>query len=477
MAIEEASVLEPGKLARPKESNVESKIAPVEKVKIKSLTAGARIEEAFLRFCTNVIEAPERGGKFPEKYSNLTSEELLSLISHNGERVATHGNWDKALEKRRIIDAIRIVEKHKDQSAIVHTEEDLENPLGNLGNVRIFLFSDFHYAPSNVKTGINVEAFRRYFPQRVAEHVSDEIAQRKDFGNVKGEISENDENLILRWVMLETARHQFMKWTTDVVAKQQLQPEKDQSTPIIFALGDNVHAGAFLLDQLAINTELRGLVDELDLRRKTQSNKQVGSGKTARLLELAGNHDEDSRNPDAFEMLSELYGHKVFTQEVDENVMIAALDTNIENPVWVKQFTERASERGKTLLEKRRELQEQVIEKIKQHKGPIVLVGHNPSRLIDAFAVKRDLIQNSNIRVIVGGHTHTENHFELPFKNKKGETITMHVLESVVRIRDGRPLPPKLYSLDIRDGKIGDVRTMQQPKESFDRDYMARLEA
>ena len=175
-------------------------------------------------------------------------------------------------------------------------------------------------------------------------------------------------------------------------------------------------------------------------------------------------------------MLTELFGHRIFTQEVG-GVLIAAVDTNIENPEWINQFEKRAGENEKTILEERRKLQEEVLKAVQDHDGPVLLMGHNPSRMIDAFAVKRQIIQNSRVQAIVGGHTHTEDHIEVPFKNNQGEKIVMHVVESTVKIKNGVPKPPKAYSIRVSEGKIGEMSTFSEKEDGFQRRYKNHTEA
>ncbi len=440
------------------------------KVALGKLILGARIEETFLKFCTEKFELPERGGKLPKEYSNLSFEELQNI--NKTPEITDPKLENKKLEMERTKEAIEVVEKHKGQIAIVRSEEDLQNPLGEINGPAVLLIkADEHYAPSYLKEGTRANAFKRYGVERTIFSVRNKLAQLARFGEVDNIMDEEhqspgevlpSETLARQYVISEDVRNIFNRWVTKLIRDRYFDEEGAKSTPIVVNMGDKVHDGAFFLDGVVENTEALEMLDEASQNKKEKP----------KLIDLYGNHDQDPRVPESMSMLTEVFGHRIFTQEIN-GVLIAAVDTNIENPEWENQFKMRADENALKVYEKRKKLQEEVVKKIKYYKGRVILMGHNPSRIIDAFAVKNPVIQNSNVVRIIAGHTHNEDHLTPPFINKNGEEITLHVVESTVRFKNGQPQPPKLFSIKIENGQIGKMNTLTENQDRFKREYGA----
>jgi predicted phosphohydrolase len=393
--------------------------------------------------------------------------ERISLLREKEEREEELSKVE--IEILRLADAVESVLNHSEKTVETHNLNESENPLGEVGGVTLLLFADLHHAPSNPETQIREQAFKRYALVRAASKVVDKFAEGKAFTGVEGRLLENTgddkspENVYKRYILREAALAQYRDWLEGVVKSGMYDEGSSSETrPVLVSLGDVVHDGASLDAQLSERSAFREILDV------TKKNDTL-------LMEINGNHDNDSRVPESVTMLTELYGHGVFTQEVAGGVLMAAIDTNIENPKWVDTFISKTGETGEKLIRERRELQEAVKDKIRNHKGPIVLLGHNPSRIVEALSVKEDLLQKSNVQRIIAGHTHKEDHIVLPFKNGSGDPIVMDVIESFVKVEDGKPQPPKLYALDIRNGIIGDVRTLQEPEDAFVKGVDLRL--
>lgn len=486
-----------------KESIIQESVLKPRTTTVEKETAGTRVEEFFLDFCKNRLESPEREGELPEKYSELDPEDFSDIVKLPDsmqnvdkktetqqelteeelkiqalfERIVGLRVREEAGEKLsqveieilRLADAVESVVNHSKKTAEVRNINDLENPLGEVGDVTLLMFADLHHVPSNPETQIREQAFKRYAPIRVVSKLVDKFAEGKVFSDIEGNILENTggekspENVYKRYILREASLAQYRDWLERVI-KSGIYDEtsKAETQPLLISLGDVVHDGASLDAQLSERSALREILDATD-------------NADTLLMEINGNHDNDSRVSESVTMLTELYGHGVFTQEVAGGVMVAAIDTNIENPVWVETFLSKTGETGKKLLEERRELQEKVKGKIRDYEGPVVLMGHNPSRIIEALSVKDNILQNSNVQRIIAGHTHKEDHVVLPFNNGKGEQIVMDVIESFVKVEGGKPQPPKLYALDIKKGKIGNVRTMHEPEDSFTKAVNIRL--
>lgn len=434
-------------------------------------------------------------------YSHRTQEEVIAEIEYYQNKLSqisqeTQTEDTKAkleqyknllaqkLEELRLAETVRVIHDHEKQTTIVRSEDDLSTPIEGIGNNAVlYLTSDFHHAPSDVKRGIRAEYFQGYTPQRLLQKLVDRLKQRKRFGHI------DEDNVVLRYVIQEEIRQLFYEWMADIISQEySSEGAFNQATPIVVSLGDMVHDGAYYLDQLDAENKFYGLIDEIGSRIR----------KTPFLVKLFGNHDQDARIPESFPMLTELCGHQIFAKEIS-GVLVTAVDTNIENPEWISQFLKRVSpnevEKYKSVMEKlekkfgdqewtkqivnqadkielklliqRKILQEKILEKMQQHEGSVLLLGHNPSRLIDSFAVKRRIIQNSNVERIIAGHTHNETHVNVPFPNKRGREIVMDVIESVVH--DG--IAPKLYQIPLVNGNIGQMKTLQEEKEHFARRY------
>ncbi|MBU3926708.1 MAG: metallophosphoesterase [Bacteroidetes bacterium] len=426
---------------------VEGEIHDLKSVNLGEIAIGAKVEETFLNFCTRNLEEPEREGKLPMEYSHLTLKEINNILDNldaNDEPMPDSVNDPKELERARLREAAQMIIKGRERTAIIGSVEDVKNPLGEIADATLIFVADDHEAPSWAKEGTRAQAFKRYAAERILTGLK------------------TRENLESHYVDRTNSRFLFDRWITRLITAEQFREDKsDESIPIVFHLGDRVHDGAFLLDQLAVESKYYQMMEEVVAKNPSLNPK---------ILEIDGNHDRDSRIPESTAMLTKLFGHRVFAQEIG-GVLMAAVDTNIENPAWVKLFMGRADSEGKKVIEEKIRLQHAIIEMVKNYNGPVVLTGHHPSRLIDAFGVKKDLLQTSNIVAIVGGHTHREDHILTPIKNKNGRSIVLHVLESITRQKDGKLIPPKAFALRINKGRVGQMRTLRQNQKDFDRRF------
>lgn len=449
--------------------------------KLAELTKGARADEYFLNLCRE-FELRERGGELPGAYSGLSLEDIRHL--KEGKSPVNLLSPEAEIEADRVKETIEVLNSHDGQTAIVDSAEKIINPVGEIelqkGNLDIWIQSDTHLAPSNVFEGIRAEAFKSpffYRIQRRFQKILDKIQSFWRFRHLKNKEDKN--NLLLRYILHEDTRNLFNTWKTEVVSKVSGEDfNKGNLNSIIYAdLGDKVHDGAYFIDQLDAQTREYSVIDTIS--ESTRDRFGVKRIKTY-LFELFGNHDQDSRIPESFSKLTELFGHRVFAQEAG-NVLIVGLDTDIENPEWLRIFNDSASDQAKELLKKRKELQEKVLVRMQDHEGPVVLMGHAPSRIIDSFGMKadekypqrRELFQNckaSEIR-IVSGHTHKEEHVEVPITTLSGGKIRLDVLESFVKFSKDMPIPPKLFRLRIRGGKIEGLETYQENKSRFESRY------
>ena len=473
------------------------------KVEPEGLTKGAGQEEFFLKYCSS-LEAKERGGELPDKYSSLTLEDIREVKENidfgDSQRVEKYiedinneisflqkiidetipshepietirNKQAKLLEKRQLAEAVRIVASRRNQAALVDSKTNNLNPLqeemAKNGNFDVWLKADTHLAPSDVLKGIRVEAFQTplvYRLQRRFQTLVDRVQQFRRFRNIQ------DNNVKLRYVIHEDVRNLYYQWMTDMISTLSDEPFKQGSLDAVVLgdLGDKVQDGAYFLDQLFAQTREYGMIDEISNRVKDKFNSK---GIKTCLLEIFGNHDQDARIPESVSMLGEVFGQRIYAQEIG-GVLVAAVDTNIENPEWVAQFEQKAGDAGKEILKMRKQFQEDVLTKIQTYGGPVVLLGHNPARIVEAFAQKRKIIQESNIVKIIAGHTHKEDHVILPYLNKNKKQITMDVIESFIRVNSGSPDAPKLYRIKVRNGQvISDMETYQEPKERFSRRY------
>jgi hypothetical protein len=487
-----------------KELLIREKILQPRATTIGKELRGAKIEESFLHFCTKYLEAPERQGRLPGFYTSLSNDEFSELVrlpkmlarveqkssppqafsEDEKKALALSEELDrlrkkeevgeelssKEIETLRLSEAVDSVVNHTLKTVEVHDVEHLHNPLGELGDVTLLIFADLHYVPSIPETQIRELAFRRYAPIRFASRIVDKlVAEGKVFSGVERELLEKTgskkvaENVYKRYILRQSALSEYRQWMVRVIKSGFYgETTRVETRPVLISLGDVVHDGASLDAQISERSSFREILDE------TQE-------KDTKLIEINGNHDNDSRVPESVTLLSELYGQGIFTQEVSGGVLIAGIDTNIENPKWVEQFIARQGESGEKVLGIRKKLQEEVKKRIRGHSGPVIVLGHNPSRMVEALAVKDDILQNSNVQRLIAGHTHKENHVVLPIKNASGGPIVMDVIESFVKVENGKPKPPKLYALDIKGGKVSQVRTLSEPGDAFSKGVEARL--
>ncbi len=481
----------------PSESLMDVEVPTPKPISIGKATVGTIGYEKFVRFSIDHLEAPEREGRLPEKYSSLKFDEFQAIVhlpenyEKINEKLALEQELTEAetetlqlleqiqsLKKKedsgeliseieaetlRIHEAAESVFSHKTKTIEVHSREDLHNPLGKMENVTLVISADLHHAPSSLRTGLRQEAYKRYGFLRTIEKVEDKIAQGDTFSDIEGDLlehtSENDsaENVYKRFIIREASLAEFRDWTGRVIRSGKYGESQEPDTePVLVFLGDLVTDSAPLLDVAAESTSFREMADEHDVK----------------LIELNGNHDQDSRVPESVVMHTEMYGHRVFTQEVAGNVLIAGIDTNIESPIWTSHLVDKLGDEGAEIIRKRKEMQKMVIEKVKSHNGPVVLMGHRPSAIIRSLAVDEEVLQNSNVQRIIASHTHIDKHVVLPFTNKNGEQIVMDTVESYVK---GKPEPANLYTLDIKDGEISSMRILRELKESFKRGVEARM--
>jgi len=451
-------------------------------VLIKEASVGFKtgLENFFLRFCSYI--ETDRGGSMPEPYSEIAVSEFPKLVQSlknqkrrdsviiNAES-PNASNFD--LEIGRLAETVNLVENFKKQTELVRSQDQVLNPIPNLQNESTIILnftSDLHIPPSDMSNLIRANAFNKYVLQRFAESLSNIEAQTKQFPELQPEAGfsgrvigkflnllkkskiDTPKHLDLKGVFQKDAQDLFLEWVNDVV-----NSTYDGGAVVHVSMGDLVTDGAKLLDEIDIANRMR------DIFLKPTRFKSF-------LLELNGNHDQDARIPESFEMLTELFGHRVFAQEMG-GVLVAAVDTNIENPEWIEQFIKRTGDSGKALLEIRKKMQVSVLNHIINYEGKIVLIGHNPDRMLDSFAIKRDIIQKSNVVYVIGGHTHREAHGIIPFKNKKGDKPVLHVIESVIHInpKTKMPEPSKLFQIKIKEGNLSEMITLQEPQDRFGR--------
>jgi predicted phosphodiesterase len=403
-----------------------------------------KLEEAFFYFCTNVLERPERKGRLPIEYTNISLKEVEKMKVADVEY--------KDLEFQQINEAIQLNKSCAKRVVNTQDESDLHNPLGdNMGNVVLFITSDKHHAPSDVHKAVRSEAFEAYAPQRAVEKIIS-----------KKEINNDIDHVEMAYTKVEASLQEFDDWKKSVIKNEMYKNDKQNNTiPLIVSMGDLIQCGAELISQIDERSQERMLMRE--------------SSEDACLIEIYGNHDQDARLPEALSYMSEIYGHGIFTQEVSGDLLLVGIDTNIISDSWIHVFNQKSSDKEKEYLQKRIELQEKAINKMKQYKGQVVLLGHHPSRIIRKFAVESNLLQSCNVQTIIAGHTHKEARVELPFKNGSGNTIIMYTCDSSVRLDKGIPQAPKLYGLEIVDGKISPMVAMQQPQERFLKNVEVRI--
>lgn len=426
--------------------------------------------EWFFQFCTNILEKPERAGQLPSKYSELDSAKVLRII--HGKDVPNDNNRERIVEIERLKEHTALINEHQRLTPNVQTDADIDNPLGEIANAVIYVGADPHFMQSRIADNTRAFAFKRYFLERTFTNLSDFLGRLRRFSFQKltplspsNDVISPPEALVERGVLRQEMLAEFYAWQTKVVASDIENQTNKNTATILVNLGDVVHDGGSLIDQLGADEGLWQVINELKNRYPKLEN--------IFRLNTRGNHDEDSRQPEAFKLLSIIFGHDIYTQEIgggDKKVLIASLNTNIESDTWINDFKERTKndEYATFLLKVRQMMQERVIEKIKQHQGPVVVMGHNPATLYQALAIKRDVVQTSNIQMMIAGHTHQEAHIELPEKNGKGESIAMHVLTSVTGFNpDGKPRSPTLFKLQIIDGKISPVVRLKEPDDQF----------
>lgn len=446
---------------------------PLKKVRIFTILSSARAENASLNFYTK-REEKENGGRLPKPYSNLAFSEMRSILRNPDLSLLEErpGMTDKELEAARLLETGIIVKKNEKNIGIVRTARELANPLGEIKDATLIMVADEHKAPSFAVEGTRSLSFnnRAYLIERAFVGASETVDQWRRFRDVPRLMhAENNPsepipplNVERRLIDRTDSRQLYDSWLTSLIAKEEFREnDEDASQPILFSLGDRVTDGAFLLDQFEGTGKYYEMMEEVKYRNEALQLK---------FLQLNGNHDQDSRVPESLAMLTELFGHNVFAQEMG-GVLTVAIDTNIENPVWVETFLKHADEEGKKVLAEKQKLQEILIQILEKYQGPILLTGHHPSRVVEAMGVKRQVLQNSNVQAILGGHTHVEKHWETPILNKAGEPIALHILESVSRSKWGKLEPPKAYAVRLHNGKIGDIRTIRESQEDFDKRY------
>lgn len=450
-----------------------AKTEPLKKVGLSTILASAKAEDTSLNLFTK-LEEKENGGRLPKPYSTLTFSEMRSTL-HNPDLSLLEekpGMTEKELETARLLETGMVVKKNEKNIGIVRTARELANPLGKIGDTTLIMVADEHKAPSFAVEGTRSLSFNNilYAIERTFLGISETLDQRKRFHDVPRLMhAENHPhepipplNVERRLIDRTDSRQLYDSWLTSLIAKEEFREnDKDASQPILFSLGDRVTDGAFLLDQFEGTGKYYEMMEEVKYRNETLQLK---------FLQLNGNHDQDARTPESLAMLTELFGHNVFAQEMG-GVLTVAIDTNIENPVWMETFLKHADEEGKKVLAEKQKLQEILIQILEKYQGPILLAGHHPSRVVEAMGVKRQVLQNSNVQAILGGHTHVEAHWETPILNKSGEPIALHVLESVSRSKNGKLEPPKAYAVRLQNGKIGFVRTIQESQGDFDKRY------
>jgi hypothetical protein len=448
-------------------------VKPLRKSSLTPVRRLLSIEEKFLKICITHIEGPERGGSLPIEYSSLRTDDIKKAISDSEESSKEIQSKNQEQEKlQEISDMISSLKKEA-KIVVVRNVEDVINPLGEISDVTLFFISDEHETPSDISAGTRSLAFKRYAPERIVGSVVETIKNLKtpqnkyqpDFQTPEYNSDEKipSSSVTYKHIVRTEARFLFNSWLSKYLVKksQQDKESNDSSTSIIVRTGDQVTDGATFIDQLGVEGDYLRMLTELTDKHEID----------AKMFSVYGNHDQDSRIPESISMLSELLGQKIFYQEIGDALVIA-VDTNIENPVWVSDFLKRADENGKTMLELKRKYQDIVLKRMIDFPGEIVVIGHHPSRIINSFGVENDIFQRSNVVCVVGGHTHHEDHIETPLKNKNGNPITLHFLDSTLKAdKNGNPLPSKSYSVRVKDGHIGVLNTLQETQESFTARY------
>lgn len=477
-----------------------------------------RLEELFFQFCVTYLETPEREGKLPKDYSTLSQAEVHELFVNSDAVVDTSDELpttDAEFERARISEAIELLKANKDRAPIIRNAQEMINPLGELDDVTLVITADDHNVPSSAIEGTRSYAFARYILERVLMGIPLLKSQEKRWGsfpaqdasepqpknrlekilkvvaevrakiklfaadpayrgvnsnNPGDQLSVDNEDLLSsdtlmrQYIESHEVRTLFDDWLINFISSEAFRKtgsndltKTDNSKPIIMSMGDKIHGGAAFLDQVDVEAKYLRMLEAVSHKNASLN---------PALFSLFGNHDQDGRIPEAVGHATELFGQRIFTQDVG-NVRIVALDTNIESEAWINVFMARATPEQKAALKEKQAMQEIALQRMQDHDGPVVLLTHHPARAIEAFGVKRKALQNSNVQGIYSGHTHVEAHLSTPLVNKAGERIALHVLESVTRSKDGKPVPPKAYTLRIDGSSIGPVRTMQQNQEDF----------
>jgi predicted phosphodiesterase len=446
------------------------KTAPRIDVKEQRKQEGAALTgEVFLKLCASILE---RGKKMPRTFSSLlpsftaasinSHSENQSLDSKKSEEEIELGIVTEFMEKTHELQSNKQLSFVEDNEKIDICIDNSIDPLGTIDQAEVLIIADQHDNPSYLIDGIRARTFPGYSLQQRIEKQARKGLKGKTYGTeidinpipeYNRDIKTPDEDLITQGNVNHAVRTTFKEWLSREVSPelhqsaQTIEPNKGVSVPLIINLGDIVTDGAQLTDQLSTLTEFYDL-----------------AGESAKLIRVLGNHDQDSRIPETVSLMTELTGHNVFTQKVG-NQMIVVIDTNIMNPEWITQFQKRATENEKKILERRIAIQEAALKRMEQHEGEVIIIGHEPGRISKDLASE---LKRSQVTTIIGGHTHVESHFSTTLKNRKNESILMHVLDSTTHQLNNSPVPPKAYRAKfgtVEGGKI--ISTLQQNIRNF----------
>ncbi|MFC1727677.1 hypothetical protein ACFL0Y_04095 [Patescibacteria group bacterium] len=364
-----------------------------------------------------------------------------------------------------------ITEQARENGRLASSER---NPFGEIDELLMFVVGDLHFSGSNPEKAIEN---RSPVYQKIQAIGFQTIRQR-----LKGKNWPLEVKPIKRLQGYYSVMNAVLKALPQQLPSKPKDSSRNKMAIAIFDMGDRSNTEACMGDiaLTAIEYEV--------FRRKAEEISAEASGEDQEanifMAMLKGTHDGDvySRGITGEKFERDLYGSQIFSQEVGDDNLVLALNTNYASRIWLKIY-EREKKKVKDSegdlkktvgqIEKDMALQKELIQEALKSGKKIILMGHEEALLKQIIP-----LENSRVTHIICGHLHTAKIDSIGVRNSDGETIQRVRVGAAIGGGYGfEPLrDPVGHSVVITDKKV-EANSLEIPKHDKDYPFIASPES